>query len=168
MLNKCSEPTLQLVVPKIYRSVILKLAHKPGHLGKNATFAQLSEHFYWPGRDVKTLCEGCVACQKIGNLGKHVAPLPPLPIIDIPFLRIAMDIVGPLPRTKQEKKYILILMDHATRWPEAKAVAAPTSRAAGDMVLDTCCFGVPNEILTVRGSHFVNSLLKTVHKKLGI
>ena len=60
-------------------------------------------------------------------------------------------------------------MDYATRWLEAKAVSAPTSRAAADMVLDTCCcFGVPNEILTDRGSHFVNSLLKMFHKKLGI
>ena len=60
-------------------------------------------------------------------------------------------------------------MDYATRRPEARAVSAPTSRIAADMVLDTCCcFGVPNEILTNRGYHFVNSLLKIVHKKLGI
>ena len=60
-------------------------------------------------------------------------------------------------------------MDYGTRWPEAKAVSAPTSRTAADIVLDICChFGVPKEILTDRGSHFVNSLLKTFHKKLGI
>ena len=58
-------------------------------------------------------------------------------------------------------------MDYATRGSEAKAVSAPTSRAAADMVLDTC-FGVPNEVLTDRESHFVNSLMKMVHKKLGI
>ena len=171
VLNKSSQPTLQLVVPKIYRSVLLKLAHKPGHLGRKATLAQLSEHFYWPGmyRDVKTLCEGCVACQKIGKLRKRVVPLQPLPIIDTPFLRIAIDFVGPLPRTKQGKKYILVLMDYATRWPEAKAVSAPTSRTAADMILDICCrFGVPKEILTDRGSHFVNSVLKTIYTKLGI
>ena len=151
--------------------MILKLAHKPGHLGRKPTFAQLSEHFYWPGmnRDVNTLCEGCVACQKIGKLRKRVAPLQPLPIIDIPFLRIAMDFVGPLSTTKQGKIYILVLMDYGTRWPEAKTVSAPTSRAAADMVLDICCcFGVPNEIVTDRWSHFVNSLLNKVHKKLGI
>ena len=171
VLNKSSQPTLQLVVPKIYRSVLLKLAHKPGHLGRKATLAQLSEHFYWPGmyRDVKTLCEGCVACQKIDKLRKRVVPLQPSPIIDTPFLRIAIDFVGPLPRTKQGKKYILVLMDYTTRWPEAKAVLAPTSRTAADMILDICCrFGVPKEILTDRGSHLVNSLLKTIYTKLGI
>ena len=113
VVNKSSQPALQLVVPKIYRSVLLKLAHKPGHLGRKATLAQLSEHFYWPGmyRDVKTLCEGCVACQEIGKLRKRVVPLQPLPIIDTPFLRIAIDFIGPLPRTKQGKRYILVLMD---------------------------------------------------------
>ena len=78
-----------------------------------------------------------------------MAPLQPFPIFDIPFVRIAM------PRTKQEKKLILVLMDYGTRWPEAKAELASNSRAAADMVLDICChFGVPKENLTDRGSHF--------------
>jgi len=51
--------------------------------------------------------KGCVACQKIGKLRKRIAPLQPLPIIDTPFLIIAMDFVGPLPMTKQEKIYFL-------------------------------------------------------------
>ena len=41
-----NQPTLHLVVPKNYRSVILKLAHKPGHLGRNATLAWLAENIF--------------------------------------------------------------------------------------------------------------------------
>lgn len=41
-----------------------------------------------------------------------MAPLQPLPVIDQPFSRIAMDFVEPLPRTKQGKSYILVLMDY--------------------------------------------------------
>eukprot|EP00731_Ephydatia_muelleri_P037265 Em0431g1a len=36
-----------------------------------------------------------------------------------PFSRIAMDIVGPLPRSRAGNKYILVLCDYATRYPEA-------------------------------------------------
>lgn len=51
---------------------------------------------------------------------QHVpAPLVPLPIIDVPFSCIAMDIVGPLPHSRMGNKYILVICDYATRYPEA-------------------------------------------------
>ena len=43
----------------------------------------------------------------------------PLPIISQPFQRMAMDIVGPLPRSRQVNRYILVVCDYATRYPEA-------------------------------------------------
>ena len=46
-------------------------------------------------------------------------PLRPLPVIDTPYNRIGMDMVGPLPRTKAGNKHILVIVDYATRWPEA-------------------------------------------------
>ena len=47
------------------------------------------------------------------------APLMPLPLVDQPLKRVAMDIVGPLKRTTSGNKYILTLMDFATCYPEA-------------------------------------------------
>ncbi len=47
------------------------------------------------------------------------APLIPLPIITEPFKKVAMDIAGPLPRSKSGYVYILVLCDYATRYPEA-------------------------------------------------
>ena len=46
-------------------------------------------------------------------------PLIPLPVIKEPFQRIAMDIVGPLPKSQAGHKYILIICDYATQYPEA-------------------------------------------------
>ena len=40
----------QIVVPKVYQSEILKLAHESsmgGHLGINNTYSKISKHFYW-------------------------------------------------------------------------------------------------------------------------
>ena len=42
-----------------------------------------------------------------------------LPIIDTPFERIGMDIVGPLERSTNGNRYILVLFDYATKYPEA-------------------------------------------------
>ena len=39
-----------------------------------------------------------------------------------PFDRIAMDIVGPLLKTTRNNRYMLVVMDYHTRWPEAFAL----------------------------------------------
>ena len=42
----------QIMVPKIYRSEILSLAHETpmsGHLGVNKTYHKILNHLYWPG-----------------------------------------------------------------------------------------------------------------------
>ncbi|CAG8825246.1 4692_t:CDS:1, partial [Racocetra persica] len=38
-----------------------------------------------------------------------------------------IDYVGPLTRTVRDNKYIIIITDYLTKWPEAKAV--PTANA---------------------------------------
>ena len=68
---------------------------------------------------MEDFCRSCVQCQK--SSGRKVPPAPfiPLPVISEPFSRIVMDIIGPLPRSKSGNKYILVLCDYATRYPEA-------------------------------------------------
>lgn len=58
-------------------------------------------------------------CQKTTNRRVPRALLVPLPIVEEPFQRIAMDIVGPLPRSRSGNRYVLVLCDYATRYPEA-------------------------------------------------
>ena len=40
----------------------------------------------------------------------------------IPLQRIAMDIVGALPRSQSGNRYVLVVCDYATRYPEAVAL----------------------------------------------
>ena len=103
----------------------LDLAHDVpmgGHLGSKKTLDRLLSRFYWPGiiHDVSQHCKSCEACQKSSGRksGKH-AHLVSLPIIEEPFQRIAMDIVGPLIRSKSGNKFILVICDYSTRYPEA-------------------------------------------------
>ena len=51
-----------------------------------------------------------------------------MPLIDQPFQQMAMDVVGPLPRTRSGNKYILTICDYATRYPEA--IALPNTEAS--------------------------------------
>ena len=46
------------------------------------------------------------------------------PLIDKPPARVAVDIIGPLPISERGSKYIVTMVDYATRFPEAKALLA--------------------------------------------
>ena len=102
----------------------MRLAHSiplAGHLGKTKTASRILQRFYWPTlfKDVGTYCKSCTECQKASPGKKHRAPLIPMPIVEEPFHRIAMDIVGPLPRSRKGHRYILVVCDYATWYPEA-------------------------------------------------
>ena len=117
------EPAIeQLVLPTECRKVVLKLAHDiplSGHMGKEKTAKRILQQFYWPilYRDVATYCRSCTSCQKTSQRKPPRAPLHPLPIITEPFSRIAMDIIGLLPRSRSD---VLVICDYATRYPEAE------------------------------------------------
>jgi predicted aspartyl protease len=110
----------QLLIPSTCREAVLKLAHEvptAGHLGCEKTSQRILRRFYWPTvfADVKRFCGQCSICQKTSSRRPLKAPMIPLPIISEPFSRIAMDIVGPLPKSQSGNKYLLVICDYATR-----------------------------------------------------
>ena len=88
---------------------------------KKKTTERITHRFYWPTlhRDIADYCRSCDTCQKFKC---QQAPMVPLPIVEEPFARIAMDIVGPLPRSRSGNRYVLVICDYATRYPEAVAL----------------------------------------------
>ena len=92
-----------------------------------------------------------------------------MPLIELPFQRIAMDVVGPLPRSRLGNKYILTICDYATRYPEAIALpSTEASRIAKELVSLFSRVGIPEEILTDQGSNFMSVLLQEIYQLLGI
>ena len=93
----------------------------------------------------------------------------PMPIIAKPFQRIAMDIVGPLPRTQHGNRFILTICDYATRYPEAIALPSiEASRIAKELITVFARVGIPEEILTDQGTNFMSTLLGEVYRLLQI
>ena len=112
----------KIIPPRHLRQEILIKYHEGiggGHLGLDKTFVKLKERFYWPRmkEKAKLTCANCVRCgaRKItthtlkGTLTSMAA--------GCPFERIAMDIVGPLPKTQRNNRYMLVVIDYYTRWP---------------------------------------------------
>ena len=77
--------------------------------------------------------------------------------------------VGPLPCTKTGNKHILVIVDHATRWPEAFALCNTDSRTVADVLIHLFCpMGVPREILTDCGVNFTGKLMREVYSLMNI
>lgn len=97
------------------------------------------------------------------------APLIPLPIIGEPFQRIAMDVVGPLPRTNKGNRFILVISDYATRYPEAIPLRSVTAHNVAEVLVDIFArHGIPEEILTDQGTNFTSALLGELYKLIGV
>lgn len=114
----------RIVVPSIRRTELLKFAHSSilgGHFSHSKTTSLLNRRFTWPRMsvDVKRLCSQCVPCQKASGKGVGKAPLQPLPVLDVPFSKLAFDLVGPLPRTPSGHRYLLTSICLASKYPEA-------------------------------------------------
>uniref|UniRef100_A0A3B5RCM4 Gypsy retrotransposon integrase-like protein 1 n=1 Tax=Xiphophorus maculatus TaxID=8083 RepID=A0A3B5RCM4_XIPMA len=164
----------QLVVPRDARGMVLTLGHSipwAGHLGTRKTLARIKRHFYWPGlrTEVAQFCRTCSQCQLTSNKFPSRAPLQPLPLIDMPFERLGMDIVGPLERSKSGHRYMLVITDYATKYPEVFPLKTIKARAvAVSLVQHFSRVGFPCEIVTDQGTNFMSALLKQVYQLLGI
>ena len=80
-----------------------------------------------------------------------------------------MDIIGPLPRSRSGNKYIPVVCDYATRYPEAMAIRSiEAERIAEELVKLFARVGVPEEILTDQGSNFTSSLLAELYRTLHV
>ena len=164
----------QLVLPYACRKQVLYMAHTmplAGHLGTSKTRQRILQRFYWPSlsSDVKDYCASCRQCQMATNRRPPRAPMVPMPVLDEPFSRIAMDIVGPLPRSSQGNRYILVVCDYATRYPEAFALKSIDAETVADSLIQLFSrIGIPKEILTDQGSNFMSRLLSSMYERLGI
>ena len=151
----------------------MRIAHSipmAGHLGTQKTLDRIQRSFYWPGMysEVRNACMSCAECQKAGRKTQGRAPLMPLPVMSEPFERVAIDIVGPLPRTKSGNKYLLTPIDYGTRYPEAVPLRSTDAATVAAALLSIFTrMGVPREILSDQGSNFLSKLMEEMYKALG-
>ena len=94
--------TTQLLVPKSRREMVFQAAHfntMAGHLGYDKTLSRIMARFYWPGirGEVRRWCASCRECQLVNQLAIPRTPLRLLPLMEVPFERIGMDLIRPIP-----------------------------------------------------------------------
>lgn len=152
---------LQLIVPRKRVKEILEEVHNSpsgGHFGVNKTLEKIRRRFYWATckQDVEEWCKTCVDCvAKRGSPGKEKSPLQ-IYNVGSPFVRIQMDVLGPLPTTLSGNRYLLVIVDCFTKWVEAVPIKNIRARTVAEVFFDQIIsrHGVPKEIHMDQGRNF--------------
>jgi hypothetical protein len=83
--------------------------------------------------DIKQWIKTCIHCQ-ITTCGKTTTeplhPLTPVP----PFHRWSLDFIGPLPITSNDNRWILVAIDHTTKWPIVSVVPNATHEVVAKFI----------------------------------
>ena len=129
--------------------------------------------YYWPGmrEDIRETIRRCRECntarRKLENYKK--GKFQPI-ISERPFEMVCMDIVGPLPITSSENRYILTIIDRFTRFvmaiPLPNIDAITVARAFVNQWI--YMFGAPEKVLSDNGTQFKSEVLGVVNAIMGI
>ena len=170
-----SGPVHQLAVPTALRQDVMKSLHNDSasaHLGITKTSDKARQRFYWPGMssDIAVWIRACPICQ--ARQAPNPKPTAPLQSqqSSVPLQRVAMDIMGPLPTTARQNKYILVIGDYFTKWVEAFAMPDMLAATVARYFVDgfVCRYGVPLSLHTDQGPQFESRLMKDVCNLLDI
>src|SRR6266542_2214792 len=115
------------------------------HQSFDTMYNQISKRYIWQNMrsNIKEYAKTCFQCQQRESMKQNNQKKTILPT-DI-FERWGIDIVRPLPITREGNRYIVVAMDYFSRWPEAR----PLKMANADTVATfiyvyiICRFGPP-------------------------
>lgn len=109
------------VIPTILQPKVLSMAHE-GHLGMVKTKQKCRSCVWWPGIERQTeehirQCEACIQSGK--SLKPTKSPLQPVEWPQQPWQKIQIDIIiGELHGAPQSHKFIIVVHDLHSKWPE--------------------------------------------------
>ena len=88
-----------------------------GHFRRDKTLATLSKNYFWPKmfRDVNRFTNRCSTCRKAKSKAQSHGLYMPLPIPYQPWEDISMDFVLGLPRTRNGKDSVFVVVDRFSK-----------------------------------------------------
>ncbi|XP_076247766.1 uncharacterized protein LOC143187432 [Calliopsis andreniformis] len=167
--------TWLLVVPRKKVTEVLQECHSSpaaGHFGVNKTLAKVRQRFYWITcrQDVVEWCRKCTTCTAKKGPRERGAGVMQIYNVGAPFERIAMDVVGPLPKSSSGNRFLLVVADYFSKWPEVIPMVNQRAETAAKALLVHVVsrHGVPLEIHSDQGRNFESTVFKELMKLLGV
>jgi hypothetical protein len=163
-----------LVIPLNLRELVLRYYHDhciTAHLSGDRVINLLKKRFWWPRMStyVREYIKSC-SCQRV----KLAQPLRNGLLLPIEATRPGqiwvVDIVGPIWRSAQSNKYILVAIDSFTNWPVAGVMKQQTAEEVVRLFFNLVIkeHGTPENILSDSGTQFMSDAFDSLCKSFNI
>ncbi|CAD6186088.1 unnamed protein product [Caenorhabditis auriculariae] len=169
-----------LILPRadaITKSIIQEVHNDPitgAHLGATKTAQAIKRRLVWTNidDDVRLFVAQCTKCQKRKPNAWQATrePLGSLPIGDAPGQRWHIDVLGPLPITARQNRYILTMVDAFSKLLITVPINTQETTVIVRAILDNLVtkHGTPQCIVTDNGSNFQSKSFKDTINTLGM
>ncbi len=163
-------------VPSTLRLTLLDSVHTSpgsGHPGSNRTLSLLQGRYWWPNmaRDVGRYVKGCSVCA-ISSTPRKLpeGKLVPLPIPRRPWSHLGIDFATDLPPSDGYTT-ILVVVDRFSKWCKLIPLRGlPTALETAETLFQHVFrnFGLPEDIVSDRGSQFTSRVWRAFFRLLGV
>ena len=162
------------VVPKQLRRQILQEVHSSpfgSHFSGQRLYNSLVVRWWWGGmfNDAVRVARACPECAvALGTGRKTKPPLQPIPVAR-PFQILGIDVMD-LPMTERGNKHVVVIQDLFTKWPFVFAVPDQKTTRIARLLAEEVIpwFGVPESLLSDRGTNLLSNLMVDLCKMLGV
>jgi hypothetical protein len=161
---EADEEDAQLVVPAHQYEEILQLYHDApaaGHYGIDRTIQRITSRYYW--KNMRTIItkhvKSCIECQRYKATNLRPAGLLQTTAINQRFEVVAFDLIGPLPPSEDNERWIFVIEDVATKWIELFAMETASAENCATLLMNEVIlrYGTPRKFISDNGTQFVGA-----------
>lgn len=166
----------KLWVPQPLREMIMSENHDDpiaSHCGFRKTIERIKKIYYWPRMvaEVKAFVANCDLCKEIKPSNQVLRPpMATAYVADRPFQKIFVDLLGPYPRSSNNKTVILVVLDQLTKFVLLKTFPKANASKIIDYLKNEIfhVYGVAEVVHTDNGSQFVSREFQSLLSEFGI
>lgn len=160
-------------MPRDARLQICRLCHDDaGHLGVEKTLERIKRNYWFAGmrRFITKYVNACLSCAYYKNTaGKKQCKLNNIEKVPVSFHTVHVDHVGPFETSRKQNKFLLVAVDAFTKFTIVEPVKSQKTCYVTKILTNMIyLFGVPNRIISDRGTAFTSQAFRTFCHHYGI